>query len=387
MIELSRRRMFKVAAATVATALTPIVINSPAAAAPSPWLGSRRIAFIPTFQTGIDTAPDDAYFTRMFARIFSDFDESTGVDRSLAAYIHTISYGKATLEGRLFPAAWSNDARTREAGLNSLPPNHGYEYACVILPSGGLNRTGFAWWDDAPINGIRNSARVNMMEGLGTWAMEVLHMTTRVGDLYYTDPQLGRFDNMACSCGTHPTVHTKLLMGWIAGGLASHLRGTTSQHQLHAVGLPTTPPPGRVIAVRIPARASLRHFIVEARFRVDPYERATALVSVGIPSEGVIVYEVAGDTEVYLRTPTALDVGQSYENETEGFQVSVTSASPGWRGIEVRSRESPECTSLRARIRHLREIIETSRDPEEVMAARRALRQASERAYQLGCVI
>jgi hypothetical protein len=192
----------------------------------------------------------------------------------------------------------------------------------MVLPSGGLHRSGWAWWDAEPVNRIKNYARVNLRENLGVWAMEVMHSLTAFADLYNTVPHLDRFDNMACSCGTHPSTHTKVELQWLSpSSVATKTGFGEDTFDLHAIGLPQPPPPGRWMAVRIPASTGNNYFLVEARLRCDQYE-ADTYASLGIPSEGVIVYEVAGKLEVYLRTPTALGVGDTYSNG-DGLEVRV----------------------------------------------------------------
>jgi hypothetical protein len=50
-------------------------------------------------------------------------------------------------------------------------------------------------------------ARFVMAEGVGVWMMELTHVLTYFMDLYTNDRanDLNTFDNMDCSCGTHPT--------------------------------------------------------------------------------------------------------------------------------------------------------------------------------------
>ena len=107
---------------------------------------------------------------------------------------------------------------------------------------------------------------------------------------------------------------------------------------LHALALRQPPPPGRVTAVRISSAISQRYFLVEARLRVDSYDRATPGVSSGIPSEGVVVYEIDEATwPVQLRTPNALSLGQKYSNQAEKLEIEVTSSVPGGFTVAIRS--------------------------------------------------
>jgi hypothetical protein len=352
----------------------------------APWLGTRRVAFIPVINRQVDQTPPLDFAAQVERRVFYDPDPQTGVDRGLRTYIHTISYGKAGLDARVFPMAVSPDADTVGVGLRSLPANHGYTLAVVVVPSGGRDRGGFAWIHASPVNGVPNFARVNLMESLGTWAMELLHIATEFGDLYNVEPDMGRYDTMACACGPHPSAHTKLDMQWLsATGVPTKIGGARSSYNLHALGLLQPPPPGRVAAVRIPSRVSANHFLVEARLGVDPYERSS-FASSGIPGEGVIVYEVASRTKVYLRTATALAVGQKYTAPTnEGFTVQVSSAIPGGFTVAIETRPHPDCPRLLEQIEALEESIEGEEDPFLRRRLLSQLRQLQTRASTLGC--
>jgi hypothetical protein len=81
------------------------------------------------------------------------------------------------------------------------------------------------------------------------------------------------------------------------------------------------------MAVRIPARSGSTYFLVEARIRSDPYE-GPSYASSGIPSEGVVVYEVAGKHEVYLRSLVALELNDTLSPEP-GLEITVTDRRPG----------------------------------------------------------
>ncbi len=209
------------------------------------------------------------------------------------------------------------------AARESIPDDNPYDVVVAVLPSGGPDRGGFAWMDYPPISGIGDFCRVNLAEGLGTWAMEVMHCLTGFGDLYNYEPHPGPFDNMACNCGTHPSVHTLVHLQWLAQSAVT-LKTDHGQdtYHLHPVGLSQPPPPGHTMAIKIPARSGSTYFLVEARIQSDPYERPS-YASNGIPSEGVVVYEVAGQYEVYLRTNPALAVNGTFSPEP-GLDIAVT---------------------------------------------------------------
>ena len=81
-----------------------------------------------------------------------------------------------------------------------------------------------------------------MAEGVGVWAMEFMHSLTGFGDLYPFGGTMGAFDEMACSCGTHPSAYTKAAIGWLDGwAIVQHLGGPRG-YRLHPVGLVQPPP-------------------------------------------------------------------------------------------------------------------------------------------------
>jgi hypothetical protein len=242
---------------------------------------------------------------------------------------------------------------------------------------------------------------VSMDAPLGTWAMELLHILTGFGDLYDGIPHPGQFDVMACNCGPHPSTFTKLKMGWLDPANVPTLGGRgPAQFALHALGLLQPPPPGRATTLKIPSNVSQRYFLVEARLRVDPYENATPGVSQGIPSEGVVVYEV-DETRwppVFLRTPTALSPGQQYENQAESLEITVDSRVPGGFTVSVGTPQHPRCSEILDEIRAAEEEIRGlqeqlgSAGPGEKAAIIREIRRwqvilsgAQQRARDLGC--
>ena len=396
----------------------------------TPWIGSRKIAIIPAVVNDPKFNPPPANWVDLIRqRIFYDPDPATGVDRSLRAYIHTISYGRALLEADIYDPVtvpWSHCGATQDAAIQATPAAHAYEYACVVFTAGTHGCNGWAFYDNPPFpfsppppsgtNNLRNWCYVSMGASLGVWSMEIMHAMTAFGDLYNTIPHPGNFDNMACNCGTHPSTFTKLKLGWLNPSLVhtatdvnwdsighanqvvamtainnklfaatsdnklwwrdpvgtnvdwveighanyvvamaainNKLFAATSDNKLwwrdpvghggtftlHALALLQPPPPGRVTAVRISSGISQRYFLVEARLRIDSYEKATPGISSGIPSEGVVVYEIDEAVwPVQLRTPNALSLGQKYSNPAEKLEIEVTSSVPGGFTVAIRS--------------------------------------------------
>ena len=103
--------------------------------------------------------------------------------------------------------------------------------------------------------------------------------------------------------------------------------GDAGQYTLHAVSMPQPSPTWRRTAVKIPSTQG-GHFMLEVRLNLDMYDGASD-ISDGIPSEGVIVYEVQGETEVFLRTDPAMQVGDEFKDTDEGLTIGVLSQKAG----------------------------------------------------------
>jgi len=214
----------------------------------TPWIGSRKIAVIPAVVNDPKFNPPPANWVDLIRqRIFYDPDPASGVDRSLRAYIHTISYGKALLEADIFDPVtipWSHCGAAQDAAIQASPAAHAYGYACVVFMGGTHGCQGWAFYDNPPFpfnppppsgtNNLCNWCYVSMDASLGVWSMEIMHATTGFGDLYNTNPHPGNFDNMACSCGTHPSTFTKLKLGWLDPSLVHTATDVNWDHIGHA---------------------------------------------------------------------------------------------------------------------------------------------------------
>jgi hypothetical protein len=358
-----------------------------------PWQGSVRIAIVPVWDDEVDPQPSSNFREQVATRVFYDPQGSDSSDDSLQNYVWTVSYGQAAISGAVFPVARSSGSDVTGAAMDSLPSGHGYTHLLAVLPHGsGPNRSSWAWWDQPARNGISAFARVSLFQNssltmrqpTGTWAMETLHMVTEFGDLYKVSPNLDRYDVMANAfASSHPSAHTKSAIGWILpSAIIRHGTGTRS-YVLHAIGLRQPPPPGRVSAVRIPARSGTRSFIAEARLAVDTYERSDASGD-GIPADGVIVYEITSLLDVRLRA--VLAAGQRYTNDDEGFTVTASSTNlPGGRSVSVARAEDSRCDDLRQQIEALEEALDTETDPDARRALLQALGRARRNAQALGC--
>jgi hypothetical protein len=262
-----------------------------------------------------------------------------------------------------------------------------------VLPhSFGPHRGGFAWYPGTRINGVSFYCRVALYtspnlstpQSIGVWAMEVLHMICRFGDLYYSNPPLGRFDVMSCACGTHPSAYTKTQLGWAdTAATAVHDIGTTDEYSLIAVSYPQPPTPGRHLAVRIASQQDSSYFVVEARDRSDIYEAASA-VSSGIPSEGVVIYQVRDTTDVELRS-SGMAAGTSFNSTEEDLTVRVMEALPGGYRVRVSSRATVLCERLQAQADALRQAIEHEQDIHIRKQLISALARIVEQMRTLGC--
>jgi hypothetical protein len=213
-----------------------------------------------------------------------------------------------------------------EARYGASLRSQGFDHACLVMRGGAGAGTAqpAGFW-----------SRFVMVEGVGVWAMELMHSATGYWDLYITDPNLREFDNMACNCGTHPSAFTKRSLQWLDRSAIATTNGRRQTYDLHSVGLVQPPPTGRHAAVQVGAGEP--YLIAESRARVDQFDT-------GIPSEGVIVYEVVSEDAhgdpaltmplIYLKTPVALAPGGRFTSDS-GVTVRVVGAIPGGHTIEV----------------------------------------------------
>jgi len=129
-----------------------------------------------------------------------------------------------------------------EAKLGARLRGEGFDAAAIVMLGGPGAGTNAGFW-----------SRFVMREGLGVWAMEVMHGLTGFGDLYPFGGNMDSFDEMAGVKGTHPSSFTKAAIGWLDSSAIRRHAGAAS-YDLHSVGLVQPPPSGRAAAVRIGAR-------------------------------------------------------------------------------------------------------------------------------------
>jgi hypothetical protein len=313
-----------------------------------PWLGKKKLMFVPLYRPHAyppDQIPDQ-WWQQIERRVFYDPDPRTGADRSLRTYIHTVSSGRADLDADIWsmqtldqqdvpPNALDNAAGPFGYTLGNWFRHEGYDAAALVMLGGPGAGTSAGYW-----------VRFVMAEGVGVWAMEFMHSLTGFGDLYPFGGNMGSFDEMACSCGTHPSAYTKRAIQWLDSPSIASLELHNQGFNLSAVGLIQPPPNSHQTAVQI--GADVPYYMVEARKKVDQFDA-------GIPSEGVIVYRVQttdplGHAQnqtapLELVTPVALTPGQSFITDTN-VSVSVTGEVPGGflviindRNVEIKSGE------------------------------------------------
>ena len=343
------------------------------------WLGRKKLALIPLFRPHAippDQIPPD-WEDRILRRVLFDPDPNTGADRSLRAYIRAASSGRADLDTVVLPRE-SVDSQNvpvdvLEPKLGAQLRQQGFDCAAIVM-LGGVN-TGSA--------AIPFWARFAMVEGVGVWAMEFMHCLT---EFLHADT-LGSFDEMSCSCATHPSAYTKAGIGWLDPSTIRLHNGAVAafDYNLYSIGLPQPPPSGRTAAVRI--GSTVPYLMIEARQRVDQFEK-------NIPSEGVIVYKVQTNSTLgglvppplELLTPTALIPGQSFRSP-DGISVRVTDQLPGGFRVKITRSVDPDarCPDLLDRIAQVEENLAAETDA----LMKRRLRQLRDRlkqeARQLGC--
>ncbi len=274
-------------------------------------------------------------------RVLYDTDPATGKDKSLRAYIHTVSSGVADLDA-VVTERHSVDlqdvpASVLESEIGARLRAEGCDAAAIVMLGGPGAGTNSGFW-----------SRFVMLEPVGTWAMELMHGLTGFTDIYpfgddvdQQDPAMGRYDQMSAAAGTHPSAYTKSGIQWLDRGTIAQHVGRESTYALHAISLTQPPPTGRVAAVKI--GSSVPYLMVEARLMADQFDA-------GIPKEGVIVYRVQtpdplGHRVNHLRplileTPGALSAGQTFVSDN-AIGIKVTGSIPGGFQVVVEDGNAP----------------------------------------------
>lgn len=346
-----------------------------------PWLGARRVAFVPVIRP-VDVAVPNDIVAQVERRVFYDPDPATGSDRSLRTYIRTVSNRKADVEGVVFSPVRSQTNESRDAALAAVPSPHGFDHVAAVPLSEAAGGSG-----TAEVDGLY--FRASLGAGVGVWAMEMIHAATGFGDLYLVNPNMGQFDNMSCSCGTHPSSFTKLALQWLDAGSVRTFNDGSASYRLRATSLEQPPPPRYATAVRIGTDSPGRYFMLEVRRRADAFDT-------GLPSEGVILYEIENADispdpsfqlpVLYLRTPSALGLDDFYTSPTDDFSLWVTHPVPGGLGVRLSRPAKSKCGMLREEVL---EILTGSRHLSATPASRQAgavrLREIRKRMTELKC--
>lgn len=306
-----------------------------------PWVGARRVAIVPVLDLQVDQEPPPDWEYQVHSRVFYDPQQGTGLDQSFQHYLQAISYGRAIVEGEVFPLVRAPNAEVNIPAMNLLPEGHGYKYMLAVLPhEAGQHRGGHAFANVPEVNGITGWARVAMFtnplmrdrQSIGVWGQELLHLLCEL----FEHPNLPGYDVMdgnGARRSVHASATTKSLFGWLPKGIADHAESGLNVN-LHAIGLAQPPPPDRVTAVRIPSQRSSNQFFVQARLRTDPFDGM-------VPVEGVLVYEVSDTVKVNLRTSGALTKGQTFNNPDEGLRVTVNDALAGGFAVSIYMNPDP----------------------------------------------
>lgn len=302
------------------------------------WIGRKRVAFVPVFRSRNqppDIVPPDFAQQILTKVLFNPSAQRGGADFSLRGWLRAASSGRADIDPAVMPMQTSNAIDTSptefEGALGSSLRAQGFDHAAIVTLSGG-GGTNAGFW-----------SRFRLNEGIGVWAMEIVHGICRFPDLYHfnndVDPaerDPGAFDEMAASALTHPTIFTKRHLGWAdAAGTAVHSTAFAS-YALQLGSLTQPPAGGRAAVVKIGQGEP--HMLIEARTRSDAYDA-------GIPSQGVIAYRVQWENPVigerpgfrkpiFLLTPTALKAGESQVLDND-VTLTVDAAIPGGFSITV----------------------------------------------------
>jgi hypothetical protein len=307
------------------------------------WTGRKKIAFVPLSRPNAhppDFIPSD-WENDILRRVLYDPDPATGKDKSLRAFIHTVSSGVADLDV-IVTERHSVDlqdvpANILESEMGDRLRAEGCDAAAIVMLGGPGAGTNSGFW-----------SRFVMLEAVGVWAMELMHGLTGFTDIYpfgddvdQNDPVMGLYDEMSASSATHPSAYTKTGIQWLdSATIAGHV-GRASAYSMHAISLTQPPPTGRVAAVKI--GTDVPYLMVEARLMADQFDA-------GIPKEGVIVYAVQTPDPLghrvnhlrplILKTPQALSVGQAFLSDN-GVGISVAGSIPGGFLVVVDDRTAP----------------------------------------------
>jgi hypothetical protein len=153
------------------------------------WIGRKKLALVPLFRP--NAHPPDVIPTNwndeILRRMLFDPDPTTGADRSLRAYIHTVSSGRADLDVVIQQMAVVDQQdvppNILEATLGAQLRAQGFNAAAIVMLGGIGAGTNSGFW-----------SRFVMVEGVGVWAMEFMHSLTGFADLYSFNGNMGAYE-------------------------------------------------------------------------------------------------------------------------------------------------------------------------------------------------
>jgi hypothetical protein len=320
-----------------------------------PWVGTKKVAFVPVFRDGPDVVPPDV-IPNNWRDIIMDrvvggppenwrdvtlrrvVDDGRPRDRSLRAWLKRVSWDKANInpvvweirtvsQAHVEPGHFANEPieNPNDPNWRSLNEDHlkaqGFTSGVLVMLGGGGAGTTSGFW-----------SRIVMDETNGTWLHEILHAITNFKDLYHfnndLDPEdrgIKLFDIMSSSQQTHPTAFTKRAVGWLRDRAIGQYTIGSGFRSIRLLPIssfrrPRFLPIGPVHGIRIGDRVP--YFMVEARQKTDYFESGGSTGQGGIRSEGVIAYRVwmrdpmkqerpCCRKPIYLETLPALQSGQS----------------------------------------------------------------------------
>ncbi len=324
----------------------------------TPWLGAKKVAFVPLFRTNAappDEIPPD-WENLIEHRVINDpRPEADGADRSLRAWLRTVSWGRADIDPLVLPMQTIDrhhvEADDLEGRLGASLRAQGVQSAILIMLGDRGAGTNRGFW-----------SRAVMRESNGVWLMEIIHSLTNFADLYHfrndVDPEergIRTFDEMSQSSQTHPTAFTKNELGWLDTrkiGLYNPARAIRTFTRLQPISANPPSQLGELFAIRI--GDGFPYVMVEARKKTDQFEAGMLVPDdregqeIGIASEGVIAYRVQTRNPtvqeregfkkpLYLMTLTALQPGESIELDNfvilkvehesmRGFHIDLSTA-------------------------------------------------------------
>ena len=339
------------------------------------WIGPAQYLFIPLIVQNVPgyLPPPGDYDEFVQRRVYYDPDPVTNLDRSISSYFAEVSYGRASINARVSePVVIDSvpaDGNMTLAAIKAQANSHLYEYLAVVYPANNLGEgSGMAHPGKIEFNPPRTPNRTKARSRFlfdaptGTYAMEIMHNVTDIGDYYNGLNHPDGYDEMADSQAQHPSAYTKLEAGWLDSESVPRHTGGAENYALHALALPHPASAGRVAALKIQAQGSNRYLIIEARLRSDRWDggffatkaipEARNITYPGIPAEGVLIMEFSPETDSWprqqpgpwppLERRAVLGVGQTFNHfdssTTDPGVVDHRSGLGRQRSIAVRSQ-------------------------------------------------